>query len=78
MVQNTQATNLAQVLEVLWTKIAECIDEKKSEVLYFDACSVCSLAHVHACCRHAQRSALHIHRHLYGHKLGTQRLRDAN
>lgn len=39
LVQNTQATNLAQVLEVLWTKIAECIDEKKSMVLYFDACT---------------------------------------
>ena len=64
MVQNTQATNLAQVLEVLWTKIAECIDEKKSMVLYFDACTVCSPGHVHARCRHAHRSTLQTHRHM--------------
>ena len=38
--QNTEATNLAQVLEVLWLSITECIDQKKSIVLYFDGCSV--------------------------------------
>ena len=57
LVQNTQATNLAQVLEVLWTNIAQCIDEKKSMVLYFDACTALKnaaavnrlVAHMDAC-----------------------------
>lgn len=38
--QNGEASNLAQVLEVIWTKIGECIDDKKSLVLYFDGCTV--------------------------------------
>ena len=38
--QNTEATNLAKVLEVLWLSITECIEQKKSIVLYFDSCSV--------------------------------------
>lgn len=38
--QNGDASNLAQVLEVVWTKISECIDDKKSLVLYFDGCTV--------------------------------------
>jgi len=25
---------------VIWTKIGECIDDKKSLVLYFDGCTV--------------------------------------
>lgn len=36
VIQNSEAKNLAQVLEVIWTKIAECIDDNTSLILYFN------------------------------------------
>ena len=59
--QNTDASNLAQVLEVIWTTIGECIDNQKSLALYFEGCTVVARAHArtHTHARNQERLVLH-------------------